>query len=194
MQNLLYIIKYFAYTRLMKTLVVTAAICLTGASCMNPGPPLSPMIVAARQGDVGRIQELAAAKEDVNQRGGVNDWTPLMHAIHKNQAGSVKALLDAHADVSATAGRADALTMAAGYGYADIVQELLAHGAKPSPGAISAAVGGSTDIDRPTVGKCQTDTVKALLAIDPSLKSKVDFASLKVAQAAGCKEVVAMLE
>ena len=169
-------------------------ICVISAACANPGRPLSPMIIAAREGNVARITELAAAHEDVDQRGGVNDWTPLMHAIHKNQAGSVKALLEAHADVGVISGTQDALTMAAGYGYANIVQMLLDAGAKPSGATLSAAVGGSTDIDRPTVGTCQTETVRAILTAAPSLRTRVDAVSLRVAKIAGCKDLVAMLE
>lgn len=149
--------------------MLAGLLCFVCASCVNPGGSLSPLIVAARTGDTTRIAELIASGADVNERGGVNDWTPLMHAIHKNQAGSVKALLDGHADVSATAGREDALTMAAAYGYADIVTLLLDHGVIASRAALAAAVGGSTDIDRLTVGHCQADTVKVLLARDPLL-------------------------
>src|SRR5258706_11857103 len=77
--------------------------CLLTAAC-NPGPPLSPLIGAAREGDTARIAELVKAGANVNERGGVNDWTPLMHAVHKNQTASVRALIDAGADLNATAG------------------------------------------------------------------------------------------
>ena len=123
----------------------------------------------------------------MNQRGGVNNWTPLQHAIHKNQPAAVRALLEAHADVS------DALDMAAGYGYADIVKMLLDAGAEPTASTISAAVGGSTDIDRPTIATCQTETVKTLLAAEPSLKSQIEPASLKLAKIAGCKDILAAI-
>src|SRR6266404_5846559 len=122
------------------------------AGCMRSGEPSSPIIGAAREGDVLAIADLVSKGADVNARGGVNGWTPLMHAIHKNQSGSVRALLDAGADLNATAGHETALTMAAAYGYADIVRLLLDRGAPATPEALSAAVVGANDIERFTVG------------------------------------------
>ena len=114
--------------------VATLLLCLLAAGC-NPGPPLSPLIVAARQGDTARIAELVKSGADVNQRGGVNHWTPLMHAVHKNQPGSVRALVDAGADVNMTAGARGgdtALRLAEIYHAAEIVAVLREHGAKTS--------------------------------------------------------------
>ena len=65
----------------MKLATIILASLLT-AAC-NPGPPLSPLIGAARDGDTARIAELVRAGANVNERGGVNDWTPLMHAVHE---------------------------------------------------------------------------------------------------------------
>src|SRR5258708_3394493 len=81
------------------------------------GGPLTTVIVAARNGDAAQIRALAARGADVNERAGVNGWTPLEHAIHKNQLGSVQALLDAGADPNAASpGGMTPLIMAAGYG------------------------------------------------------------------------------
>jgi ankyrin repeat protein len=163
------------------------------AACGPFGQNLSPIIGAAREGDTARITELAKAGADVNVRGGVNSWTPLLHAIHKNQIGSVRALLDAGADVNASGGGGvTPLVMAAGYGYTDIVRLLLSRGAPSSAGALSAAVTGTSDIDRFTVGQCQTETVRALLEQDRSLR--IGAASVRVAKLAGCKEIVALVE
>ena len=85
----------------MKLAVILLASIL--AACQS-GPPITPLIGAAREGDTARIAELIKSGADVNQRGGVNNWTPLMHAVHKNQPASVLALLDAGADVNLTAG------------------------------------------------------------------------------------------
>ncbi len=103
------------------------------AAACNPGPPLSPLIVAARQGDKARIAELIKAGADVNERGGVNDWTPLMHAVHTDQPDSVRALIDAGADLNATAGilgRDNALRLAELQGENEIAAMLREHGAK----------------------------------------------------------------
>ena len=48
-------------------------------------------IGAVRSGDVVEVRRMLANGADPNEPEGVNDWTPLMHAIHKNQPGSVAA-------------------------------------------------------------------------------------------------------
>jgi ankyrin repeat protein len=163
------------------------------AGCGWFSGPLSPLIGAARSGDIVQIKQLAASGADLNAPGGVNNWSPLMHAIHKNQARAVEALLEAGADANVVSGRTTALIMAAGYGQADIVQMLLNHGAKPSPDALTAAVGGSTDFDDYTAGKCQTDAVKALLAKEPTLALAGDSEAVASARRGGCTEVVALV-
>ena len=57
------------------------------------GQPEVPLIGAARSGDTSAIATLLAQGADPNQCWGVNGWTPLMRAIHKNQKGPVEALL-----------------------------------------------------------------------------------------------------
>jgi ankyrin repeat protein len=109
--------------------------CLICASC-QPGGPLPPLIVAAREGDASRIADLVKSGADINERGGVNDWTPLMHAVHKNQVNSVRALIAAGADVNLTAGaegRDTALRLAEAEGYAEITVLLRDAGAKSAP-------------------------------------------------------------
>jgi ankyrin repeat protein len=97
------------------------------------GPPISPLIGAAREGDTARISELLNGGANVNERGGVNDWTPLMHAVHTNQPASVQALIAAGADLNATAGargRDTALRLAEVQGLTGIAAILREHGAK----------------------------------------------------------------
>ncbi|HEV1287526.1 MAG TPA: ankyrin repeat domain-containing protein [Bryobacteraceae bacterium] len=108
--------------------------CLLSAAC-QPGPPLTPLIAAARLGDTDSIAALVKSGVDVNERGGVNNWTPLMHAVHKKQPASVQALIAAGADVNATAGargRDTALRLAEIYGDTDIATILRDHGARAS--------------------------------------------------------------
>ena len=142
------------------------------------GRETTPLIGAARTGDVAAIQSLIAHGADPGERGGVNGWPPLMHAVHKNQIASVAALLDAGADPNERAtGGSTALLMAAGYGATDIVRLLLAHGADPrikdhsgrSPLAMAAS--GVGDIDKFTLGHCQAATVKVLLDAAPDMKA-----------------------
>jgi ankyrin repeat protein len=134
------------------------------------------LILAARAGSVPAVQTLVRHGADANLRGGLNDWTPLMHTIHKNQIGTARALLDGGADVNARGRSGETpLMMAAGYGYTPLVELLLEHGADPranTPGGatvFSAAFGGVADIDRFTLGSCQASTIRALKRRDPGL-------------------------
>src|ERR1043165_9625531 len=89
-------------------------------------------IGAVRSGNVAEVRQKLAQGADPNAPDGVNDWTPLLHAIHKNQLGSVEALLDGHADPNRAVNGLTPLMMAAGYGYTPIVRLLLARGADPN--------------------------------------------------------------
>lgn len=170
----------------------------------NTANGFTALSLAARAGHTDIMKILLAAGADPNLRSGGNNWTPLMHAIHKGQKEAVLTLLDAGADVDATTKRGrTALMMAAGYGYTEIVQVLLDHGADPysedthGDNALTMAVGGVPDIDRFTVGHCQTPTVKALLAKAPDLKLKDNFfgrfARLS-AKWGRCSEVLRLIE
>ena len=44
----------------------------------------TPLIAAAREGHTADIQRMIREGADPNESAGVNNWTPLMHAIHKN--------------------------------------------------------------------------------------------------------------
>lgn len=168
------------------------------------GASESELIRATREGRVGKIEVLLAQGADPDRRGGRNDWTPLMHAIHKNQKDSALALLDGGADVNAR--RQDGLTalmMAAGYGYTEMVRELLVRGAdaylehEDGIGALEAAVSGVPDIDEFTLGDCQTATVQALLEQAPDLQLHPNFwgrLARWVARVGGCTEVLQLLE
>ena len=172
-------------------------------SC-GPGLPGTELVRAARGGDAQAIGILLESGVDPDQRTGQNNWTPLMHAIHKNQKEAVTALLEGGADVNIQNERGlTALIMAAGYGFHDIVDRLLSHGADPhlqtedSDNALSAAVAGAADIDRFTLGSCQADTVAALLEQAPGLRLGNTFAgrsSRWIPWLGGCSEVLKMIE
>jgi hypothetical protein len=127
-------------------------------------------IGAVRSGDVAEVRQKLAQGADPNAPEGVNEWTPLLHAVHKNQIGSVAALLEGHADPNRSVNGMTPLMMAAGYGYTPIVRLLLARGADPrirdldGGTAVDYAVMGMTDLDRFTFFSCSDDTVRALLA------------------------------
>jgi ankyrin repeat protein len=99
----------------------------------GPVTPVPPLCSAARAGDTAHLAELLKTGSDVDERGGVNNWTALMHAVHKNQIQAVRILIDAGADVNATAGtrgKATALQLAETENMPDIATLLRAHGAK----------------------------------------------------------------
>ena len=140
------------------------------------------LIPAARGGRVGVLTVLLEAGGNPNRLDGRlgrnparRGWTPLVHAVHTNQTAAVQTLLNFGADPNLPARGGDTpLVMAAGYGRTSLVELLLAHGANPAlqpeqggPTPLAAAVMGSVDIDRFTIGQCQTETVKALLAHAP---------------------------
>lgn len=159
----------------------------------------TPLIWAARKGRAEAISMLLGKGADANLPGGINGWTPLMHAIHKNQIGAVQALLGSGADANAKlSDGTTALMMAAGYGNTETVRTLLAAGADPHAStktgltALAVAVTGVPDIDRFTLGKCQTETVRALLEHAPDLKLPDNFwgrSALRLARWK-CPEVV----
>lgn len=146
------------------------------SSCANYGPD-APLFEAARAGDVDKIRSLVAQGANPNQRdNAVNNWTPLLHAVHKHQLGSVAALIDLGANPNGTdPNGTTALMMAAGYGQTDMVQLLLRRGANPrlegpdGVRAIDLAVAGVPDIDAFTLFRCQEETVDVLRAADPTV-------------------------
>jgi len=149
---------------------LSALAAFLGLAACTTVPP-SPLAGAARAGDLSAIRRLVQAGADLNEASGVNDWTPLHHAIHKNQPGSVRLLLELGADVNAPSPQGvTPLMMAAGYGYDPIVRTLLDYHADPSlkdahgETALSHARHGATDIDRWTWPAQQTACVRLLEA------------------------------
>ena len=155
-------------------------------ACDGHRHEMPPLVRAARAGDVATITTLLKAGTAVDARAGVNGWTPLQHAIHKNRTAAAKALLAAGADPNAGsrppssfhASGVTPLMMAAGYGQFEIVEALLAAGADPraSHGNVNAlwaaaGFGAIADItDGPPLGTCFPEVADALLAKAPDLR------------------------
>ena len=174
-------------------------VALLVAACASKEPP-SPLIVAARAGDVATIRALAAAGTDLNALGR-NKWTPIMHAIHKNQVDAVGVLITSGADVNRlTPTGSSALEMAVANGQIEIVRRLLEAGADPRhPGVFVAAVSGGafSDIERPWFGECHTDIVRALLEKAPDLKlpdNDDGYLSMFFARWNRCSEVIQLAQ
>lgn len=165
---------------------------------------LTSLMWAARAGAVDAMAALLDGGADLNARDVANGWTPLFHAIHKNQAAAVRLLLDRGVDTNKPARMVTPLMMAAADRDPAIATLLLAHGADPSvrglggSTALSIAVSGGalSDIDRPLLGGCHPDTVRALLAHDPKLRLPDTIAghnALWWARFHGCADVLALV-
>jgi ankyrin repeat protein len=127
-----------------------------------------------------------------------------MRAVHKNQAGAARVLVEGGAEVDARGPHEEtALMMAAGYGQEETVRLLLEAGADPGRkevhglAALDKAVMGVIDIHAVTVGRRQTGTVKALLDHAPGLSVNARAwgnMGRMVKRLAGCEEVVRLVE
>jgi ankyrin repeat protein len=170
-----------------KTREAVAALLVLGAGvgCASRGRELPALHSAARAGDLAAIESLLEGGAPVDEPAGVNGWTPLQHAIHKNQTAAVERLLAAGANANAgihpaSSHEANGLTplmMAAGNGQLEIVRALLAAGADPrvSHGKVNAlwaaaGFGAIADItDGPPLGSCFPEVADALIAEAPDL-------------------------
>lgn len=171
------------------------------AAGANPNPPVSgrepsPLAWAARLGRTDIMEVLLDAGSNPAQGSGVNGWTPLVHAVHKEQDKAVQWLLArTHPDAASLT---EALTMAAGYGSLQTVQHLLKAGARPTADTLTDAVGGAWDIDGEWNGCApHTETVRALLGTSPDLRVPDTFAgraALRFARKKGCTDMLSLVE
>jgi ankyrin repeat protein len=184
----------------MKRALIVLSISLLVFACAGSVREV-PLASAARHGDLAKIRSLIASGADSNALSGVNGWTPLLHAVHKNQLGSVSALIDGGADVNRHSSEGTTpLIMAAGYGNTPMVELLMRRGADPritdrhGATALEAALTGAADIDRFTVFDCQADTVRALLRsnLQPP-RTSINAAARRVARIKGCNEAVQLI-
>ncbi len=163
------------------------AVTLLFAACSVRTNDLSPLANAAREANAKAVADLCARGADPNAPSGDNGWTPLLHAVHRNQLDNVRMLLDAGANpnVASRSGMTP-LMMAAGYGNQPMVSVLLRGGARADvrddDGAVALdyALAGITDIDDFTFFRCQNETASALAKVSPApQKSSVRWAKMK---------------
>src|SRR5262245_44645805 len=193
--------------RFILLLGLGAALLVAGAC--DRQPPDSPLIQAARTGSLDTIKLLLDFGADVNLLGPTgDDWdaTPLQHAILARQSDAVRLLLDRGADPNRVAGpNAPApLLLAAGDTDPTFVNLLLAHGADPAiegesgvtPLSRAVSAGTINGPDRPMFGGCRVETVRALLAHDPTFRVKQNSAgknALWWARFQMCRDVLKLI-
>lgn len=165
------------------------------------------LVYQARRGDVTAIAKIAASGTDLDVPEGSNHWTALQHAVHKEQAGSVRVLLEWGADVDATRpGNQTPLFMAADSQDPTMVELLINAGADvewQGPGGrtpLTQAVSGGAlwDVtDRPLLGGCRTDTVRAFMKAYPRLRvpdTDTGRTAVSWARAHNCTEVLRLID
>jgi hypothetical protein len=161
---------------------------------------MTPLASAARSGRVEAIDLLLARGADPHLGCGVNRWTPLLHALHKDQLAAAQRLL---ATCTAPSAELDkALFMAAGYAQSEAVTALLKRGADPNKdfgdgaNALSNAVAGAFDIDTSYRGcEAHTQTAKALMATPGlALRGAAGVSARRSAERRGCTEMLALLD
>jgi len=171
-----------------------------GADPDAPGAHgMTPLASAARSGHVEAIELLLARGADPHKGCGVNGWTPLLHALHKNRIPA--ALRLARTCVAPSAELDRALYMAAGYAQTEAVEALLTMGADPrkefgdGANALSSAIAGAFDIDYSYQGcATHTDTVRALLGVPGlTLEGSAATAARRSAERRGCTEMLALV-
>jgi ankyrin repeat protein len=156
-----------------------------GHNADEGGDSWTALIWASRSGSIEAINLLLDSGADVNLPGSTGDnWdaTPLQHAILQRQPAAVRLLLDRGADLNRGAATRSLapLFLAAGDTDPAILKLLLAHGADPTvedekgatPLSRAVSAGTLTGPDRPMFGGCRVETVRALVAHDPGLRSK----------------------
>src|SRR3954470_24218749 len=104
---------------------------IASGGCGGDRRQLTPLMRAARVGDVDTINDLLEHGADPNAAEPGNGWTPLIHAIHKAQTAAVRTLLEHGGDPNRAAAAMRPLAMAAAEPDPAMVQLLLAHGADP---------------------------------------------------------------
>lgn len=136
----------------------------------------TPLIWAARKGEVAAVRRLVALGADPNRSSGVNDWSPLLHALHKQQTKAALTLIELGAHITGRPG-ARALAMAVGYGNAEMTRALLARQVDPhvatggGPSLLALAAAGAYDVDYRWSGcGSHTATVQALVDRAPDLR------------------------
>lgn len=106
------------------------AVAAVGSGC-GERRDITPLMGAARTGDLDAMRRLLDAGADPDERDVLNGWTPLYHAIHKGQIDAVRLLLDRGVDPNQPARRNTPVHFAEQNDEHAIAELLIAYGASP---------------------------------------------------------------
>ncbi len=168
---------------------------------------ITPLMSASRRGDLAIMTALIDAGADVNRQDRwVNGWTPMLHALHKQQRKAVALLLErgANPNQSGWSGETPIMFAVLDNDTASM-SLLLARGAQANArsrsgeSALDIAVAGGAfadPTDRSWLGGCYPKAVRLLLDADPTLKMRDGFGPLSArwwARMKGCSETLALV-
>ena len=193
-----------------RTALLLLSLCATGCGIVHEmitDDMHQELVYQARRGDVTAIAKIAAPGIDLDVPEGSNHWTALQHAVHKEQAESVRVLLEWGATPDASQpGNQTALFMAADSKDPAMVELLINAGADvewQGPGGrtpLTQAVSGGAlwDVtDRPILGGCRTETVRAFMTAYPTLRvpaTQTGKNAIMWARAHDCTEVLRLID
>jgi ankyrin repeat protein len=165
---------------------------------------ITPLMTASRRGDLATMTALIDAGADLNRQDRwVNGWTPMLHALHKQQRKAVALLLERGANPNQGGWSGETPLMFATLDNdTETMSLLLARGAHAGAGsrsgetALDIAVAGGAfadPTDRSWLGGCYPKAVKLLLEAEPTLKMRDGFGPLWArwwARMKGCSETL----
>jgi hypothetical protein len=168
---------------------------------------ITPLMTAARRGDLAIMTALIHAGADVDRQDQwVNGWTPMLHALHKQQTKAVALLLERGANPNQSGWSGETPLMFATLDNdTETMSLLLARGAHPGARsrsgetALDIAVAGGAfadPTDRSWMGGCYPKAVKLLLDADPTVKMRDGFGPLSArwwARIKGCSETLTLI-
>ena len=180
-------------------------VALLAAACAQA--PHSPLTQAAAHNDGAALRRLLSAGHQADERAGT--WTPLIWAARTGSVEAIAVLLDAGVDVNRPGPTGDdwdatPLQHAILQRQPAAVRLLLAHGADPrlagedgaTPLSRAVSAGTLNGPDRPMFGGCRVETVRALVAHDPTLRLQRNAAwtdALWWARTQRCEDVLQLV-
>ncbi len=164
--------------------LLTSLMLVSGCSTQTP------LMRAAKDGNIGGAEGLLKEGKDINERNG-QDETALLYAAHEGQAGMVRFLLEHGAAIDAKAVNGiTPLMEASALGHIDVVDILLHAGAKPN----AQELRGLTALHFAAInGKSNAVRLLLMGGSDVNARAQGGVPPLIEAASAGQTEIVSML-